>query len=151
MMCPQGRLTVALWTSGQKIEMNRDRPAALRASDCLLDSKLLRKVKLVVAVSGSATRSQSSVSVSSESHLGLHGTGRQGPLSPLLQLHVTHCRLVDPVLIYFDIQTFWEFLRRKKSWKEHFYISPPLVWFQVSRELRGGTTDTRRKAKTLQE
>lgn len=50
---------VALWSPGQKIEMNRDKPAALRASDCLLDSKLLRKVKLVVAVTG---RSRTSVS-----------------------------------------------------------------------------------------
>lgn len=136
----KGRFTVALWTSGQKIEMNRDKPAALRASDCLLDSKLLRKVKLVVVVSGSATRSQNIceqaiVSVSLwEPHLGLNGT-------PLLQLHVTHCRLIDPALRIFI----------EKSWKRHFYFSPPLVWFRVSGELRGGTTDARRKAKTLQE
>lgn len=79
MTCPQGRFTVAPWTSAQTTEMNRDKPAALRASGCLLDGKLLRKVSLVVVLSGSATRSQNSVSVSSESLLGLNGTGRQGP------------------------------------------------------------------------
>lgn len=35
-----------------------------------------------------------------------------------------------------------------KSRKRHFHFSPPLVWFRVSGELRGGTTDVRRKAKT---
>lgn len=57
-MCPQGKIHGCSGTSGQKIEMNRDKPAALRASDCLRDSKLLRKVKLVVVVSGRAPRSQ---------------------------------------------------------------------------------------------
>lgn len=122
----KGRFTVALWTPGQKIEMNRDKPAALRASDCLLDSKLLRKVKLVVVVSGSATRSQNIceqaiVSVSLwEPHLGLNET-------PLLQLHVTHCRLVDPVLIYCDLQTFENFYWKKLETAFLFLTSTCLV------------------------
>lgn len=33
--------------------------------------------------------------------------------APLLQLHVTHCRLEEPVFIYLDIQTFENFLRKK--------------------------------------
>ena len=64
---------------------------------------------------------------------------------------LSHCRLVDPVLIYLDLQTFENFYGKKKSWEMHFDFSPPLVWFQVSGELRGGTIDTGRKAKTLQE
>lgn len=33
--------------------------------------------------------------------------------APLLQLHVTHCRLGEPLLNYLDIQTFENFLWKK--------------------------------------
>lgn len=77
MTCPQGRFTVALWASGQESEMNGVKPAALSLR--LFTRQETVERRLVVVLGGGATRSQNSVSVSSESHLGLNGTGGQGP------------------------------------------------------------------------